>query len=91
MKYEVVLIEDITQELKKGALLKALNNLMASILGKTNINEIACEITSNTIALLGFEDCVIYLLDREKELKQIAAYGDKLSPEGEILNHIKFL
>ena len=90
VKYEVVLIEDITQELKKGALLKALNNLIASILGKTNINEIACEITSNTIRLLGFEDCVIYLLDREKqELKQIAAYGDKLSPKGEILNQIR--
>lgn len=89
IKYEVAIIEDITEELKKGALLEALNNLMASILGKVNIYEIAWEITKNTIGLLGFEDCVIYLLDKEKnELNQIAAYGAKISSENEILNEI---
>ena len=89
IKYEVSMIEDITEELKRGALLEALNNLMASILGKTNIYEIAWEITKNTIGLLGFEDCVIYLLDKEKqELNQIAVYGEKLSPEDEIINRI---
>ena len=45
IKYEVAVIEDITEELKQEALLEALNNLMASILGKTNIYEIAWEIT----------------------------------------------
>jgi len=89
IKYEVAIIEDITEELKKGALLEALNNLMASILGKVNIYEIAWEITKNTIGLLGFEDCVIYLLDKEKnELNQIAAYGEKVSSNNEILNEI---
>lgn len=89
IKYEVSMIEDITEELKQGALLEALNNLMASILGKTNIYEIAWEITKNTIGLLGFEDCVIYLLDKEKqELNQIAVYGEKLSSDQEIINQI---
>ncbi|MEQ6125028.1 PAS domain S-box protein [Pseudotenacibaculum sp. MALMAid0570] len=89
IKYEVALVEDITEELKQGALLEALNNLMSSILGKTNIYEIAWEITKNTIGLLGFEDCVIYLLDKEKnELNQIAAYGEKVSSDNEILNQI---
>jgi PAS domain S-box-containing protein len=86
-KYEVALIEDITEELKQGALLEALNNLMASLLGKTDVREIAWEITKSTIGLLGFEDCVIYLLDDDKEkLYQVAAYGDKLGAENEILN-----
>ncbi|MFD2566712.1 PAS domain-containing sensor histidine kinase [Pseudotenacibaculum haliotis] len=89
MLYRVALVEDITEELKQGALLEALNNLMASILGKTNIYEIAWEITKNTIGLLGFEDCVIYLLDQEKkELNQIAAYGEKVSSDNEIVNQI---
>lgn len=90
IRFRVALIEDITEELKKGALLEALNNLMSSILGKTNIYEIAWEITQKTIGLLGFEDCVIYLLDEEKEeLSQIAAYGDKVSTEQEVLNSMK--
>ena len=89
IKYEVALVEDITEELKQGALLEALNNLMASILGKTNINEIAWEIAKNTIGLLGFEDCVIYLLDKEKqELNQIAAFGDKVTSDDKIINKI---
>lgn len=89
LRYRVALVEDTTEELKQGALLEALNNLMAAILGKTNIYEIAWEITKNTIGLLGFEDCVIYLLDKEKqELNQIAAYGDKISSDNEIINKI---
>lgn len=90
IRFRVALIEDITEELKKGALLEALNNLMSSILGKTNIYEIAWEITQKTIGLLGFEDCVIYLLNKEKEeLSQIAAYGNKVSSEKEVLNSMK--
>ncbi len=90
IRFRVALIEDITEELKKGALLEALNNLMSSILGKTNIYEIAWEITQKTIGLLGFEDCVIYLLDnKRKELSQIAAFGNKVASEKEVLNSMK--
>ncbi len=86
-RFQVALIEDLTEELKQGALLEALNSLMASILGKTSIHEIAWEITKNTIGLLGLEDCVIYLLNKEtNSLNQIAAYGDEKSSEGTIIN-----
>ena len=89
LRYRLALIEDITEELKQGSLLEALNNLMASLLGKTDVREIAWLITKNTIGLLGFEDCVIYLVDdNRKELHQIAAYGNKLSKENKILNQI---
>jgi len=89
LKYQVAMIEDITEELKQGMLLEALNNLMSSILGKTNIYEIALEITNNTIGLIGFEDCVIYLVDDDKkQLNQVAAYGDKISEDNEFINKI---
>jgi len=89
IKYQVALIEDLTEELKQGALLEALNSLMASILGKTSIHEIAWEITKNTIGLLGFEDCVIYLLNKESNsLNQIAAFGDLKSSNGIVIDQI---
>lgn len=89
IRYRVALIDDITEELKQEALLEALNNLMASLLGKTDVREIAWEITKNTIGLLGFEDCVIYLLDHEKqELNQVAAYGAKATTQKDIVNKI---
>lgn len=88
--FQVSVIEDITEELQNQNLLKALNTLMRSILGKTNIYEIAWEITTNTTELLGFEDFVIYLVDQEKgTLKQIAAYGEKLSDVRTIANELE--
>src|SRR5690606_41097020 len=43
----------------------------------------------NCISRLGFEDCVIYLVDEEKKLlKQKAAYGPKNSRAFEIVNPI---
>ncbi len=90
VKHQVALIEDLTEELKQGALLEALNSLMASILGKTSIHEIAWEITKNTIGLLGFEDCVIYLLNKEtNSLNQIAAFGNLKSSNGEVIDQIE--
>ncbi len=90
IKYQVALIENLTEELKQGALLEALNSLMASILGKTSIHEIAWEITKNTIGLLGFEDCVIYLLNKEtNSLNQIAAFGNLKSSNGIVIDQIE--
>ena len=90
VKYQVALIEDLTEELKQGALLEALNSLMASILGKTSIHEIAWEITKNTIGLLGFEDCVIYLFNKEtNSLNQIAAFGNLKSSNGTVIDQIE--
>ncbi|WP_435261273.1 PAS domain-containing sensor histidine kinase [Tenacibaculum sp. nBUS_03] len=80
MKYRVALIDDITEEQQNQSLLKGLNSLMSSILGKVNIYEIAWEITSKCTELLGFEDCVIYLLNyKTGKLKQIAAFENKIN------------
>ena len=89
IQYEVSIIEDITDELKKSALLESINALTASLLEKNELVEIAWEITRSTIGLLGFEDCIIYLVDNDgKNLKQVAAYGDKLVGDETIVNEI---
>lgn len=89
IQYEVSIIEDITDELKKSALLESINALTASLLEKNELVEIAWEITRSTIGLLGFEDCIIYLVDDDgKNLKQVAAYGDKLVGDETIVNEI---
>lgn len=89
IEFEVAFVEDITEEMKKDALLEALNTLMASLLGKIDLKEIAWEITRSTIGLLGFEDCVIYLVDEENQtLHQVAAYGDKLEGDESIKNEM---
>jgi len=88
--YQLALIEDITNEVHESSMLAAINSLIGSIIGKTDIGEITWEIAKNTIKLFGFEECVIYILNEEDNvLEQIAAYGSK-NPEGkEIINHMK--
>lgn len=79
IKYQVALVEDITSKREKGLILDLINNLTKSILGKTDINEIAKEIVNNIAEYLDTEDCVIYLVDHNTgTLEQIASYGDKL-------------
>lgn len=75
-------VRDLTEIKKTERTLNLVNELAVSLLGKNSIEEIAWEITKNTIGLLGLEDCVIYILDEDKqELYQTAAYGAK-NPEG---------
>ncbi|TDH29228.1 GAF domain-containing protein [Segetibacter sp. 3557_3] len=60
-----------------------------SIYGENSVNEICWDIARNCISQLQFEDCVVYLLDKEtNKLVQKAAYGPK-NPRGhEIINPI---
>jgi ligand-binding sensor domain-containing protein/putative methionine-R-sulfoxide reductase with GAF domain len=54
------------------------------------VNDILWDICRNCISRLGFEDCVIYLVDDERNLlQQKAAYGPKNPKEFEILNPIE--
>lgn len=88
--YQMAIIEDITNEVHESSMLSAINSLMASIIGKTDIHEITWEIAKKTIKLFGFEDCVVYILNEEEGvLEQIAAYGPKNPRKHEILNSIK--
>jgi ligand-binding sensor domain-containing protein/putative methionine-R-sulfoxide reductase with GAF domain len=61
-----------------------------SVYGENSVNEICWDIARNCIAQLQFEDCVVYLLDEEKnKLVQKAAYGPK-NPKGhEIINPLE--
>lgn len=56
----------------------------------SSTDDILWDITRNCISRLGFEDCVIYLLDEDREvLRQRAAYGAKSPRSYEILNPIE--
>lgn len=82
-------VRDITEKKKSERLLKAVNDLAINLLGKTTLEEVAWEIAKNTIEKLGFEDCIVYILDEETQLlHQLAAYGPKKAEEDEILDPI---
>jgi len=54
---------------------------------KKTLEEILWDVAKNCIAKLGFEDCVIYLVDNEKKvLVQKAAWGPKTTEENRIIN-----
>jgi ligand-binding sensor domain-containing protein/putative methionine-R-sulfoxide reductase with GAF domain/two-component sensor histidine kinase len=56
----------------------------------SSVNDILWDIARNCISRLGFEDCVIYVVDEERKvLLQKAAYGPKNPKEFEIANPIE--
>ncbi len=69
---------------------KTIDYFANSVYGENSVNEICWDIARNCISQLRFEDCVVYLLDTEKNrLVQKAAYGPK-NPKGhEIINPIE--
>lgn len=87
VKYQLAIIEDITEIDKKTKILDALNKLSVSILGKRDLQEIAWEIARNTAEHLNLEDCVVYSLHHEtKTLTQIAGYSNKITRDFELHN-----
>lgn len=87
IKYQVAIIEDITQERERSLIINMINEVAKSLLGKVDIYDIALEITNNIATYLNTEDCVIYIVDQEKEtVEQIAAYGEKVTNDGVIIN-----
>jgi putative methionine-R-sulfoxide reductase with GAF domain len=61
-----------------------------SVYGENSVTEICWDIARNCISQMDFEDCVVYLIDEQKNmLVQQAAYGPK-NPKGfEIINPIE--
>lgn len=54
---------------------------------KTSVDDILWDVTRHCIARLGFEDCVIYLLDHaDGMLHQRAAWGPKTTEDARIVN-----
>ena len=92
---EIALKELLTEQAKTNeelrqseGHLKAINQLAAKLINKTSVKEIVDEITSNTVKKFGFTDCVIYLLNNNKNLlAQVAAYGAK-DDNGIVVNQI---
>jgi PAS domain S-box-containing protein len=72
------IIRDITKQREEQLMLDLVNNTAKSVLGKEDITEIAWGISSNIAHYLGTKDCVIYLVNKEKNtLEQIATYHEK--------------
>ena len=69
---------------------ETINYFASSLSGKNTLKEILWDITKNCISKLGLVDCVIYILDEERQvLIQSAAYGFKNPEEFEIHNPIE--
>jgi signal transduction histidine kinase/ActR/RegA family two-component response regulator len=65
--------------------LKLISTFAVDLLQRSTLDEIFWLIADRAIAGIGFDDCVIYLIDRATgELVQVAAYGPK-SPEGRVI------
>ncbi|MEX6625504.1 PAS domain S-box protein [Tenacibaculum salmonis] len=79
IKYQVVLVEDVTLKRERTLIIDMINDLAKSILGKDNIYEIAWEVTQKIAKYLGSKDCVIYLVNHKNNtLEQIASNFLKL-------------
>lgn len=69
---------------------KVISYFASSISDKNTVEEILWDVAKNCIAKLGFEDCVIYLIDKDKKvLIQKAAWGPKTTEENKIINPLE--
>lgn len=61
---------------------RILNQFAVSLYGKNTVDDILWDVAQNCITLLGFEDCVMYVADKERKvLVQYAAAGPKTPQE----------
>jgi two-component system, LytTR family, sensor kinase len=69
---------------------QVVNFFATSISAQHSIDDMLWDVSKNCISKLGFEDCVIYLVDDEKKvLIQKAAWGPKTTDVNKIANPIK--
>lgn len=75
---------------KKRVIENMIDYFAKSVYGENSVSEICWDIARNCISQLQFEDCVVYLLDKDRNmLIQKATYGPK-NPKGhEISNPIE--
>lgn len=74
---------------KKQSFLNGINHFVTKILVEDDMYEIAWQVAENVIDKFGFDDCVIYGYNEEKDcLEQLAAYGPKSVLKREIVNPI---
>lgn len=69
----------------KGEALKVVHDFAVGMLEAGTVEELLWDVAAGAIARLGYEDCVIYLVDQERGvLVQRSAYGPKGSPERKV-------
>ena len=69
---------------------QVVNYFATSINEQQTVDEMLWDVAKNCIARLGFEDCVIYLKDENRDvLIQKAAWGPKTTDENKIVNPIE--
>jgi putative methionine-R-sulfoxide reductase with GAF domain/streptogramin lyase len=86
----VVAYKGYKQRKQKRVVEETIDYFANSVYGENSVTEICWDIARNCISQLHFEDCVVYLLDKERNmLVQKATYGPK-NPKGhEISNPIE--
>ncbi|TLV03887.1 sensor histidine kinase [Dyadobacter luticola] len=78
------------RRVRKAKIDKTISYFMNSAYGENSVSEICWDIARNCMGQLNFEDCVVYLLDRNSDkLVQKAAYGSKNLTGHEIHNPIE--
>jgi len=71
---------------------QVINYFANSIHEQTTVDDLLWDVAKNCIAKLGFEDCVIYLKNNQRNvLLQKAAWGPKTNSENRIVNPIELL
>lgn len=82
--------EDYEILLRKERVLRVLQEFALGMLQTKSVDDLLWEVVARTIGQLGYEDCVIYLVDPERgTLVQRAAHGPKNPREHMILNRIE--
>jgi ligand-binding sensor domain-containing protein/putative methionine-R-sulfoxide reductase with GAF domain/two-component sensor histidine kinase len=102
IKWRVKNVKEIAQARQKAQELKAqqlqmqledeqvMKYFSSRLIQKNSPDDILWDVAKNVISKLGFEDCVIYLLDEERTvLIQKAAWGPKTTEENKILNPLE--
>ncbi|WP_109302111.1 helix-turn-helix domain-containing protein [Aquimarina sp. AU474] len=70
--------------------LSILSYFATSLFGKNNTDEVLWDIVENCISQLHLEDCVIYILDKQKKvLNQKTAYGNKNNGQKKVISPIQ--
>ena len=88
INYQLVFVEDITEEREDVLKDQVINDIAKAILGKINTYDIAWEIVNRIANYLGSNDCVIYLYNSKTNfLEQVAAYGKKVKQK-QVINKL---
>jgi signal transduction histidine kinase len=67
---------------------KILNHFATSLYNQTTVDDVLWDVARNCVQKLGFEDCVVYGYDENRQLLvQKAAFGPK-NPEGRVISNL---